>query len=507
MSFAFLPAELRIRIVQYALQPQRNGSLSSTSHNNAIDSWQAAALALVSRSCNAIVTRHLYSQICVTHPSSLQQLQSTLAKRPDLAALVRSIHLGPDAELPQLGWPIRMGSQPPDELVELHLMPSLSRPRDDEVLPTWLQVGYQCRLNSAVKTCQGFAIFKAMEAAMRDIDVEPWRQGYGKSEERIGSRAWMARLYLLQAALDLYLMEMRRIEDGRTAEDAEMRPAKRAAGRKNKSQPCKSSKCGHYPSLMVLDTTPAAAASVQPEADDNCLRLTIPQLWQHLDREGGPADHFDSLVLLTRSSRLSLDLGKREWRRVFDRFGGPDSFWVSNAEWQRITGNIDVDDCMSQASAAEEEEEGYEGEDEEDDIAGSESEKSDLGSASSIQDGQEDVALDGPAYKVEDLISLARSILMRTTEASNVSLASYLYRALPALPHPHLLRTVNIGPLPSWWTKEVFPFDFVRPMEGLIKLRVAGRISRLDASRLRRWLPTLEELEWVWVGNTATWNE
>lgn len=98
--------------------------------------------------------------------------------------------------------------------------------------------------------------------------------------------------------------------------------------------------------------------------------------------------------------------------------------------------------------------------------------------------------------RVEDLLQLAQSVLAMTSQANNVSLTSYLFRALRALARPELLRPLNIGPKPYWWD-HTLPARVLEKFNKLARLRVVGHISDDDAIRLCYKLPSLEHLQWM----------
>lgn len=239
-------------------------------------------LAAVSRSCNATVTKLLYGQIRITRPSSLCQLHATLTRRPDLAALVTSVYLGPDAELVKHAWPIVMAKEQHGDWPELYIKNSLSGLRSEaSLLPLWCKPGAKVRLsNPQSHDGKGKAIHEAMAAAMKALDVEPWRRRFSWSKAKIGLGQWTARLLLLQAALDLFLMQMRRVEDGQGRAAAQV----------------------EYPRFKILpqrsQTTNRGEEQSQGSDKFREFVVTENQLWQHLQRVGGPGDHFDSLFRL-----------------------------------------------------------------------------------------------------------------------------------------------------------------------------------------------------------------
>lgn len=503
MSFATLPYELQTSIISQLLLPPSSGTdfaFSTASPPPRLNQHRAAILARVSQGCNSLITSVLYRHIWIAKPSALRRLHATFARRPDLATLVRSIHLGPAAELPAKGWPILLGGTPEGRLPELSIKTSVSWGHEEDLWPLWCRPGDASGLKDpSADNCENFAITQALKGAQRDLDVEPWRRGYSRSGRYIGSRRWAQRLYLLQAVLDLYLVEIRRADDERDYDIIEGRPPRRPMGQHKTARACKISLCGHYPRLRVLDGPASSAADLGGGGE--VLDVTTAQLWQLLERPGGAGDHFDNILFLAQSTRSALDLGEDEWHKVFSLFGGPHGDRLSDAQWRQTTGNHSAVAADAPDPLHDPDEVGQEtgGNDDGDICVARGSSNEDWHSARS---DQADAALGGHSFQVEDLINSARSVLLRATKASNVSLTSYLYRALPALPHPHLLRSINIGPFPDWWSYD-FLDALAKRMPTLVGMRIVGKLSLRDAAALCLELPALKELRWIWPSDVA----
>lgn len=457
MSFNALPVELQLRIITESIQQGQPLASSSAARQ---ETKQALALALVSRSCYTIVAGWLYRNVRATTPSALRQLHATLSSRPDLCALVKSLHLGPDADLPNLGWPLKMMTVPDDRHQEFHLMPSLPTDRHRHHLPAWYGPGSAFRLKGTRgETCEDFSIFNALRAAMKDLDVDPEKMRYSQSGRAIGLRSWCARIFLLKAALDLYLMEVQRVYDERGG----VVPKSWWIFQRTPTA-CRTSTCGHYPSLGVLHVPITSATALRYP---NTRLVTVSQLWQYLEEPGGPIDHFDSVVLLTRSTRSGLNLTERDWPAVFLQLGGPHADRY-DYEWREAMEKDGGEDYTPQALPLDGEE----------------------------LEGASGPTTAGPSHKVEDLLDLARSVLELTAQVSNLSLTSYLHRALPAVPSPLSLRSLSIGPYSSW-SFPVFRSLGMERLKNMLRLRIVGRISDNDANVLCHELPALKELEWV----------
>ena len=106
-GFDALPMEVQMRIVELACHPATTSvashdpasseaaALATITSSAVLDIPTALNLALVSREIYSEVVSILYTNICITRPSSLTRLQQTLAARPALGRIVRSLHLGP----------------------------------------------------------------------------------------------------------------------------------------------------------------------------------------------------------------------------------------------------------------------------------------------------------------------------------------------------------------------------------------------------------------------------
>lgn len=433
MSFNSLPPELQHIIILNCLQitPPAYASTSSSQQPPTIDANQATVLARVSPSCRAIVSALLYRHVRVTTPSSLQQLHRTLAQRPDLAKLVRSIHLGSEKELSDQGWPFEGSS-------ESELKTSLV---DAAELPRWCPPAAAFSITRPRWTCQRLAVEQALQSAMVHLDVEPSQRGFSKIERQIGVRAWAARLIQLQAVLDLFLMEMRRVEDaycGGLVSDS----AKEETMHEHWEDSCQWPPCRRYPSLQIVhDVAPSPASS-------ETLVITRAQLQHHLNKPGGSADLFDHLLLLTRSTPHDLDLrGPNEWRRVVRDLGGSCAELVDwnlrySEEGQSQSEPEDAFPSWVDDAAMDE--------------TDNTSPNSDVGHP-----------------KMEDLIDLSRSLLAQTLNVVNLALTSFLFRALPSLKSPHLLRSLVIGPRMRYWN-DVLQSGDTLAYEGLERLRMVG---------------------------------
>lgn len=497
MSFAWLPIEVQACIITQTVQASptiTNASTSTLSRSVVFDKELALALSLVSPTCHAIVASTLYRNIHIAKPSTLLQFSSTFGRYPEFVKAVKSIHIGPDAELPQKGWPLRMGEERRNDWPELFLITSLSQHSDEQLLPRWCELGSAFSLDQAGVGLQHLVIHKAISAAAKDLDVNPRRRRYGISGNKIGLPAWTARLYLLQAALDLYLMEMRNVEDREGFDVTPWRTSEKATPRQAAGR-TRSPTLGAYPASKILPSRASSAASNnEPDGgtgDSNTLVLTIQQLWQHIQRRDGPANHFDSAVLLTRCSRNSPNFDETSWSKMRIDLCGPHTAHFSEAEWLHVTKKAGLKGQVSHNDEAEDDSAAWFGED--------------VYSKSFYAEQDPNIdPLDLPSAGVPEFLETARTVLFSASQATNVSLSGYFARALPALRRMEALRSLNIGPTPGWWEDVGMKPEVVRRLKkNLFKLRVVGKMHSDDAAQICHKLTALEEVEWVWPDRLA----
>lgn len=448
MSFAHLPRELQLMIITNALhttQMQAPLISTSTAQNVAIDIQQATLLSLVSHSCRTIIVDMLYTHIRMTKPSALVQLHRTRSQSPNLAAVVRSIHLGPEEELPDKEWwgddNDRWGGPAggePGRCIRTTLV-------DKSVLPDFWKLGGSISIKWPGGTEERLAIGDAVYGALQDIDVEPWRRRFSWSGSNIGVREWTARLFQVQAAFDLYLMEMRRVEDEHNSKlaikalAAETAQSEENAGEGSSPTDGPSSDDDadnlsedepRYPSLEILldASTPPPPREERPADYDEEWNyyLTGAQIWQHLTRQGGLADNFDHLLLLTRSSRQTLQMGQKEWRRVRLDLGGRMSCRFEDAECQyfrRQEKKANDEEEEDEEDSAAYDDDYYESPSEDEDTFPGWVEDDD--SVYEHQPGR--AAFDGPLNTVEILIDTATSLLSLTPNLVSLCVTSVLY--------------------------------------------------------------------------------
>lgn len=115
---ARLPSEVVERIFEHVCfsppLPTPNASASSQATTRrrpftpqiAYDGKTASSLLTASRSLYALVVGLLYSDVCLTRPSSLALFYRVLKDNPEFGKKVKRINIGPQDELPERWWPI-----------------------------------------------------------------------------------------------------------------------------------------------------------------------------------------------------------------------------------------------------------------------------------------------------------------------------------------------------------------------------------------------------------------
>lgn len=498
MSFEALPRELQLIIVSDYLQKETDegGPFDSPAHHplrfnlDNFDLKLALDLAVVSSSCRDIVSGILLRRVRITRPSSLRSLFTLLARRPDLAAHVKSIHLGPDKEPDSIWyrWPIAgAGYGWPN----LGLRSTLDEITDAARVPPWYSrdtIWHDLDRNGK---CTTHAVSNAIEAATKGLDVEPWRKAYSKSGLHIGIRAWTSRLFLLVAALDVYILRMREVEDACNYDHPSVSQWLRLW-----PQECIKNTCSHeYPRYQVLFEPSRLPTEIASNDGHQVFTVTEAQLWEHLERRRGPADNFDHATIFTSSTRLGLDIGEEQWKRVRDELQGPGAPQVyTDTHWRQLMGYDPYQELDCVYDPLEKLPSGrsrYEEASQEEKEAGRQR------AASPSPDKSEGRPKGRPvqnrANRAEDLLAMAHYIFSLLSQVTNVSVTGLFFRALPAL-QAQSVRSLIIGPRARYWD-DVLPPD-VTSCKNLVRLRIVGMMSSSDATKIVQQLRHLKHLEW-----------
>lgn len=259
-----LPQELIHRILPLACGPP---VIPRTTIVGRTDSCTATLLqlSLVSKQLYSFATARLYAHVRLTTPSSLRAFHRTLTSRAALGRLVKSLHVGADRPLPSDWWPINSSTDGELECFKFELnldCPNNSTARASVPPP---QYDYNMRIGSTPTDAASQALRAAFISASRNLDVDPNHSTLDASGYDIGSSVWHVRVVELQAALELYGLEMQR-------------------------------RCGAgaaCPSMRVGTVTPAQDCGV--------FTVTRAQIYRRLMRAGAPTDSFDHPLLHARS--------------------------------------------------------------------------------------------------------------------------------------------------------------------------------------------------------------
>lgn len=472
MSFASLPQELKLRILLESVQQPQE------------DLHQAATLARVSKNCYSVMTDLLWKHLRITTPSRLRRLQAAAEVGPALVgSITQSIHIGPDNALAAQGWPLRIKVY--GDGLKVCLITTLPQ----NLLPGWASPGMGFDFEYADEhICEYWAVGRAVEHAFKALDVDSRRTGWSHergSNRKIGNRAWALRLWQAQAALNLYLAEMRHEEQSRQHDTPAYQKSRSGYGAGRRGNDCLFGACGHYPALNLV-TVPATKAAANSHSEQSqTLVLTMDQLRQHLAGPDSTTDHFDHLLLFARLRKAELEMNEGEWRALKRQLGGPNR------------------DLFSTSSE--------DGEDDDDDTESTESDEADW-------DQQDLIGVE----KAEDLLWSAWSVLAFTMKVTNLSLTGFLHRAISGLHTTDSLRRLNLGPFAPRWLHILYQLthgDFAcsfdsegesgsetddgeETMLGLIRLRICGMISSGDARKIATQLPRLRTVVWEYTDQT-----
>lgn len=289
-EFLAAPEELRARILDLAFHLPLSSAESPDSPKTnpiaPIDIPTTLSLALTSRWSHQRAMSCLYRDIKINRPSTLTTLQQTFALRPQLGRLVKSLYVGPANESPEPPAPViwelahhdaNGAHHPTVALFAASLLPEAEAAK---LFPRWWQAGERwSKETSDDHDAKTAAIAAALSAISESLgnpfsydNAPPWCQV-------------LALEYEAQTALDLYLIEMRRIED-----------LHEGSGTHGSQPP-------DYPQLVLIGTP---TQPTLPEGIDRskCFVLTRQELLQRLSRPGCPTDSFDHPLLLARSGFL-----------------------------------------------------------------------------------------------------------------------------------------------------------------------------------------------------------
>lgn len=295
-GFWLLPEETKLWILTLACS-------SPDAKGTSPDVATGRNLALTARCFLHLANACLWSAIRITRISVLTSLAKAIAARPELGRRIKSLHAGPDDELDQLHYPYRQEGEGRNIQGRYHapasfISTSLRSAEETKLLPSWCSPGQEWPLTPYVDEAPIFrcervkAVAQAVQSAQRGLGI------------RGGQVHLVEEDYLLQTALDLYLMNMRRIEDA----------SEIALG---EDQRCQAESRPHYAPLLITGTRSQPDVPMQASAPGHFV-LTRKQLLDHLARPGCPSDRFDHPLLLTRVGFWASLI--QEWTKGYNRW-------------------------------------------------------------------------------------------------------------------------------------------------------------------------------------------
>lgn len=335
-NFATLPHELRVHIINLACMPTttsaRAGAASGTASSSAdqlrpgrprphLDTTTILSLMASCQSFYTLLAPKLYNHVWISRPSALASLQLALSSHPDLGSHVKSLYVGPADRLPKHYNPVVMEDdfcwEDEGEVPMLFFTSSL---RDDEakLLPRWCIPDYRWLLDYPGETRPSEAINLALEVAQRTIDVDLGFGTYSKGGAKISEVEHIKRVFEVQAALDHYLMMMRRHEDALGLYEVE--------DEEDEELP-------EYPPLVITGYSNSPLLAEQSHGEEQSCTVDRSQLLHHLARPYSTTDRFDHPLVFARSgletkvlttwteepSRQSRYSGRgaEDWSRIF----------------------------------------------------------------------------------------------------------------------------------------------------------------------------------------------
>lgn len=389
----------------------------------------------------------LYKHIRITRPSILVQLQRTLASRPALGQLVRSLHIGADAALSTDWFPMRSLGCGDRSHVSFRL-------NVGEYIDKWdghfqePEVGHSDEQDPAIE-----ALEAAFVSASQCMNVKLGRSALDYSGLGIGSDAWHIRIFEVQAAVELYCFEMRRC----VAKAQKKAPLKK----KHKTEaPTNPSRPVSYPRLLVYAASRASGRDDAAEKD--VFRVSRSQLLARIASPGAPTDSFIHPILFARSNL---------------------SWYAQGPDGEIHEGERDEDEANDGAE-----------------VIGDVFFKP-KGPASDVDATVDPLSLTRiSTATVGGNLALARSVAGFTTKLRSLAVTSFFERILAGMQPAgfSMLHSASIGPVPSRWPIPLF-LDH-SSLRSLKQLSICGiRLVDPDISELNGTstvLTRLSKLQW-----------
>lgn len=457
-SFWKLPYELRTRIIILACGPPVLPC--NTPVGRSIDCTSTMlSLLRATRIFYPTVIPLLYAHVRLPRPSNLRSFQRTLGSRPLLGRLVRSLHVGEDQPLPEHWYPVRSSGCN----VEHHSLFRLNL-GSAEGTAFWIRCQvHEHQLDHFDRDDpKDAALHAALQTLSQDLNINFRRRRYNFFAQSLSSDEWYIRLFQLQSALEIYLLELqRRAKEART----------KARRKKSKVDRHSSTR---YPSLSVGIAPFLRARSTNSDRDG--LKVSRSQLLERMTSPGAPTDSFNHPFLFARSGLAWQAVGpdgehhrgsspiqrnEDEVEQVARTFGMPHVDMGQEAI--QLEGSIDVPESTADSV--------------------------DLASPSTATIGGH--------------LSTARHIFALTTNVEKLSVTGFFERAVVGqLPPLHQgLQSLTLGPCPTGWS---LPLHLAHPaLKSIERLRICGRLSAGEETRILAGqsgaLERLSEVQWVMV--------
>lgn len=232
-SFATLPSELRIQIIELACQLSHssqglssatNLSPSQSKDDPILDLATTLDLLLVSTHFYRLAAPSLYRNVTLHRPSVLDAFLQLLIKRPQLGELVKSLHIGDVDQLPKCWHPLIKRSihlnaegqpvPPAHSFAQLGVTYVVSSLRTEDGPPSWSPPGTEWPSSLYRETeRRSVAIAGALTIAQCCIGVELRIANWGyRGRRSMSDAAYLVAIMEVQAVLDLYILELHRLE-------------------------------------------------------------------------------------------------------------------------------------------------------------------------------------------------------------------------------------------------------------------------------------------------------
>lgn len=454
-----LAPELQTRITLLACRSPEAGYERNPADRSlvALDFQTTLSLTLSSRALYALVTPILYANVRITRPSILADFLAAIERNPALGKLVRSLHLGPETHLPQHWWPVALHPMGTGDFPQIHhLATSL---RDETLLPRWCcpARSWPLWVGSGTTSWRNEAVIDAITTAQRQVDVSLQRPRYNSRGHPIGSDEWLIRVMEVQAALDLYLVDMRRVED---AAGYPVERWQEASGPSRRREPL--GPVIEYRKLVVLDINDPQRLEALRSAQQHALFLSRTELRTHISRRGSLADHFDHPFIFARSSLGHLAFGE----------GRQADMGVA------LAGHVDALYSEVEIEASRRNERTF-----------ADRLKQPLSSPAEAR-----------TTTIEGILDQAQRLLSYTPHLRHLYLSGYLQRIICGVKRPeiplHSLKSLCLGPYSGFAPDCLAPTLQGLDLLDLEELRISGCVlANLKASTIAA-LPRLKRVDW-----------